>query len=267
MLDVEFFQLSDPGLVRGHNEDYMGHVLPRSDDEARTHGWLFALADGVGGHDRGEVASSVAVETLIDRFKKATPQEPLTTVLPKLIQAANIQVFETRMGTGPSGSSMATTLVACALRFDRAIVSHVGDSRCYLIRNGVAEPLTRDHTVSNEQLRLGVITAGEAASSQVSHVLSRALGNDMFINVDTSEHQVFAGDLLLLCSDGLHNSIRSKDIAQITSEAVNLQAAAHKLLDLAKQRDGSDNISMQVIRVNGVERVGMYRGRHYKLPQ
>ena len=265
MLDVEFAQLSDPGSMREHNEDYLGHVLPQTQQEARTHGWLFALADGVGGQDRGEVASSTAVESLLDGFRRANGGEPLTFLLPKLVQAANTSVFEKGAGAGPGGNSMATTIVACALRYDRLIVTHAGDSRCYLVRQGNAVPLTQDHTVSNEQVRLGLISAREAAKSQNSHLLTRSLGNDMFISVDTAEHQIYADDVLVLCSDGFHNSVSTHDLAQIARPASNLDEAAHELVSLAKQRDGSDNISVQLIRVRGVERVGMYRGRHYKL--
>jgi protein phosphatase len=160
---------------------------------------------------------------------------------------------------------MATTMVACALRYDHAIVSHAGDSRCYLIRQGYAAAVTRDHTFTNEQLRMGAVTAGEAVRSQVSHVLSRSLGNNMFLSVDTSENQIMADDVLLLCSDGLHNSVNSDDIGKIVGHGAPLRESAQQLIDLAKQRDGSDNISVQLIRVRSVERVGMYRGRHYKL--
>lgn len=262
---MEFAQLSDPGLIREHNEDAIGHIAPRTAEEVRTHGWLFALADGVGGQDRGEVASRVAIDALLSGFRNLTPAEPLTTALPRLVQAANTQVYETAISTGPAGSSMATTVVTCALRYDRAIVSHVGDSRCYLVRQGYAVALTRDHTLSNEQLRMGVVSAREAAAAQTAHLLSRALGNDMFISVETSEHQVFAGDLLLLCSDGLHHSISTNDLVERASHNSDLQKTADELVALAKQRDGSDNISVQLIRIRGVERVGMYRGRHYRL--
>src|ERR1035438_1528746 len=102
---------------------------------------------------------------------------------------------------------MATTLVACALRFDRVVVSHVGDSRCYSIRNGQATALTRDHTVVGEQARLGLISAREASEAETRHVLTRSLGNGMFVNVDTCEQMLVEGDVLLLCSDGLHGAV------------------------------------------------------------
>jgi len=266
MLDVEFSQVSDPGRTRDHNEDYLDHLAPGSPDEARIRGWLFALADGVGGHDFGEVASRAAVEKLISGFRQAQGGEQLTTLLPRLVQAANTHVFETAMAARQGGgASMATTLVTCALRFDRAVIAHVGDSRCYQIRNGQARQLTRDHTVANEQIRLGLITKGEANGLPTSSILSRSLGNDMFVVVDSSEHHVLAGDVLLLCSDGLHHSIRETDMVEALKHTGDLESAAAQLVSIANQRDGRDNISVQLIRVKSVERVGMYRGRPYKL--
>lgn len=265
MLEVEFAQLSDRGQAREQNEDYLGWVLPVSADQARTHGWLFALADGVGGQERGEVASRVAVESLLDGFRGAPGGELHTVLMPRLIQAANARVYEAGRTTGPGGTAMATTLVTCALRFDRAVVAHVGDSRCYLVRRGLGELLTRDHTVASEQVRLGVLSAREAAEVPTRHVLSRSLGNDLFVSVESSEHQVLPGDVLVLCSDGLHGSVTGSEIARLVGHAADLNLVAQELVALANQRDGSDNISVQLIRVRNVERVGMYRGRPYKL--
>ena len=159
MLDLEFAQASDCGRVRDHNEDYLGYVLPEVPEQEQTHGWLFALADGVGGQQLGEVASRTAVETLLAGFRKAGRGEQLRSLLPRLVQAANEQVFETGLAGKSGGLAMATTLVTCALRFDRAVVSHVGDSRCYSIRHGRATALTRDHSVVGERERLGLISA------------------------------------------------------------------------------------------------------------
>jgi protein phosphatase len=265
MLDVEFAQFSDPGKVRGHNEDYFGFSAPSSPARVRSHGWLFVLADGVGGHDRGEVASRTAVESLLEAFPRAAAGEPPAALLARLVASANTRVVEAGLATGAGRSRMATTIVACLLRHDRAAVAHVGDSRCYLIRGGRAVQLTRDHTVTNEQVKLGLISAGEAANASTRHLLSRSLGNELFVNVDTAEHQVAAGDLLVLCSDGMHNSVTAADMVEVTGRSGDLDEAARALTELAKQRDGGDNISVQIIGVRNVERVGMYRGRPYKL--
>ncbi|HJT86298.1 MAG TPA: protein phosphatase 2C domain-containing protein [Bryobacteraceae bacterium] len=264
-LDLEFAELSDPGRVRGHNEDFLGRALPESAARARTHGWLFAVADGVGGQDQGEVASRVAIETLIAGFNQSPAGESHSSLLQRLVQAANVQVYETGRAASPGGTAMATTIVACALRYDRAAIAHVGDSRCYLVRRGKASVLTRDHTVVNDQVRLGVLSTRDAARSEARHVLSRSLGNDLFVGVETSDHQVFPGDVLLLCSDGLHGALEPPDIAGAVARNAPLGDAAARLVALANQRDGGDNISVQLIRVRSVERVGMYRGRPYKL--
>ena len=160
---------------------------------------------------------------------------------------------------------MATTLVACAFRYDRAVVAHAGDSRCYLIRQNQTRLLTRDHTVAQEQARIGLITAKEAAEAPTRHVLSRSLGTDLFVNIETNDIQVYPGDVFLLCCDGMYHSVEPSEMAAIAGHGADLKIAAQRLVDIANQRDGSDNISVQLIRVRSVERVGMYRGRPYKL--
>jgi serine/threonine protein phosphatase PrpC len=265
MLDIEFAQISDPGQQRAGNEDYLGYFLPPNPEQARSHGWLFALADGVGGHEKGEVAAQTAVEALLAGFRAAGKGEQLTSLLHRLVQTANARVFETAIASGTTGAGMATTLVACALRYDRAVVAHVGDSRCYLLRGNHAQVLTRDHTVASEHARLGLLSEEEAADADTRHVLSRSLGTGLFVGVEIADHQVMAGDVLLLCSDGLHGCIKPQEIAAIVGHEPDLNVAARQLVTLANERDGSDNVSAQLIRVQSVERVGMYRGRPYKL--
>jgi PPM family protein phosphatase len=265
MLDLEFVARTDDGRVRDHNEDYLGYAPPATPAEARSHGWLFALADGVGGHNMGEVASRAAIESMVAGFQGSPGGESHAALLPRLVQKANTHVFETAVAGGRNSAGMATTIVACALRFDRVTVAHVGDSRCYLVRGGKATQLTRDHTVANEQIRLGLISAQEAGEGSTRHILSRSLGTEMIVNVETNDHLLLPGDVLLQCSDGLHGSVEASEIAALCSHGLDLVAASEKLVALANERDGSDNISVQLIRVRDVERMGMYRGRPYKL--
>jgi len=265
-MDIEFAQFSDLGRVRPGNEDYLGYVQPSSPEEARARGWLFVLADGVGGTDLGEVASRTAVESVLAGFREASRGEPNATLLPALIRKANARVLDAARTAAPGGSNMATTIVACALRHDRVVVAHVGDSRCYLIRQGEARVLTRDHTLAAEHERMGLLSPSEAAESESRHVLSRSIGSQLTVNVEVNEHEVFAGDVLVLCSDGLHGAVTASEIAAIAGPAEILSAAAKRLVDIANDRDGSDNISLQIVRVRSVERVGMYRGRPYRLP-
>ncbi|HEX4002447.1 MAG TPA: protein phosphatase 2C domain-containing protein [Candidatus Acidoferrales bacterium] len=266
MIDVEFAQLSDLGKVRQGNEDYLGCVEADTQEKARNNGWLFVLCDGVGGHDLGEVASKTAVESVLEGFRKSPAGQLHPALLTSLVRTANMRVLEAGHEANPAGSRMATTIVACALRHDRATVAHVGDSRCYLIRGGQATLLTRDHTLASEHVRLGLISAADASTAETRHLLSRSLGSALSVNVDVSEHQVLVGDVLILCSDGLHGSVAGSEMAAIAGNAADLPKAAQRLVDVANQRDGGDNISLQIIRVRGVERVGMYRGRPYRLP-
>jgi protein phosphatase len=260
MLEIDFAELSDVGRLREGNEDYLGHVAPDTSEQARSHGWLFVVADGVGGHEKGEVASRTAVETVLEGFRKAPRGEPLSSLLQNLVRKANTRVLESGMDSG-----MATTVVACALRYDRAVIAHVGDSRCYLIREKAAMLLTRDHTIASEQARLGLLSSEDMAESETRHILSRSLGTELTVSAEVSDHQVLPGDILLLCSDGLHGALAPGDIARVVSETGDVEVAARKLVALANEKDGSDNVTAQVVRVQNVERVGMYRGRPYKL--
>ncbi|HKD75770.1 MAG TPA: protein phosphatase 2C domain-containing protein, partial [Ktedonobacterales bacterium] len=247
-----------------NNEDYLGYLLPYTPEQLRSHGCVFVLADGVGGQQKGEVASQLAIETVLDGFSHAKSGEPHKTLLARVIQAANLQVYE-EGSASLANAGMATTIVACALRADRAVIAHVGDSRCYLVRDGRAKTITRDHTIAAEQIRLGVMSAPEAAESPNRHLLSRSVGNDMMVNVEIDEIQVQKGDLFLQCSDGLHASVFPEDIASVVARNDSLHAAAEKLVAMANERDGSDNVSVQLIRIHDVERTGMYRGRPYNL--
>lgn len=260
MLEIDFAELTDRGLVRPGNEDYLGHVTPDTPEQARSHGWLFVVADGVGGHAKGEVASRTAVEAVLEGFRKATRGEPLSSLLQSLVRQANTRVLDAGMNSG-----MATTLVACAMRYDRAVIAHVGDSRCYLVREKSARCLTRDHTVANEQSRLGLLSSEGISEAKTRHVLSRSLGTELSVSVEISDELILPGDVLLLCSDGLHGALSAGEIAKVVSETPDVEAAARRLVALANEKDGSDNVSAQVVRVQNVERVGMYRGRPYRL--
>ena len=266
MLDVIFGQTSDPGKLRTNNEDAMTSFVPRSRQEARSHGWMFAVADGVGGSDLGEVASARAVRVLAEEFPLAPPGTELVSLLPRLIQHANAAVRDERLDPERRGKRMATTVVSCALRYDQATISHVGDSRCYLVRNGKASALTSDHTVVNEQRKLGLISAVEAAQSEVRGVLARALGAEPFVTADTRTLPIRKDDFLVLCSDGLYSGMYEEDIARIVLQRKDMQQIAEELVRYAVEVDGSDNATAQVISIGSVESLAMYRGRPYRIP-
>lgn len=266
MLDVQFGAASDFGKVRTNNEDAMGTFIPSSRRQARSHGFLFAVADGVGGLDLGEVASSTAVSVVTEEFGSAQEGAMLISLLPRLIQRANAAVHDRSLAGGSGGCKMATTLVICAMRYDQAVVSHVGDSRCYLVRNGRARQVTQDHTLVNEQRKVGLISESEIKESDSRHVLLRSLGPEMFVSPDTTAITLEAGDVLVLCTDGLHDEMTEAMIAQIASQKKSADEIARDLVSRAVEIDGGDNTTAQVIRVRSVEQVGMYRGRPYRLP-
>jgi protein phosphatase len=266
MLDVQYGQASDPGKVRTNNEDAMGWSIPGSRHEARSHGFLFAVADGVGGLDLGEVASATAVSVVTQEFEKAQEGTMLMGLMPRLVQHANAAVHDCRLAPQYRGKNMATTLVVCALRHDQAVVSHVGDSRCYLVRGGHARQVTQDHTLVNEQRKMGLLSASDVAESESRHVLIRSLGPELFVAPDTTALTLQAGDVLVLCTDGLHDEVREDAIAEIVSQQKPADELARELVARAIEIDGNDNASAQVIRVRAVEQVGMYRGRPYRLP-
>jgi serine/threonine protein phosphatase PrpC len=266
MLDVVFGQATDPGKTRKNNEDAMGSFIPNSRHQARSHGFLFVVADGVGGLDLGEIASSTAVSVLVQEFEKAQGGAMLISLLPRLVQHANAAVHDRTLAPEFRGKKMATTAVACALRHDQAIVSHVGDSRCYLVRKGVAKQVTQDHTWVNEQRKMGVISASDIATSESRHVLIRSLGPEMFVSPDTTALTLQPGDVLVLCSDGLHDEMPAETMASIVSQNKPVDEIAQELVARGVEIDGNDNTTAQVIRVRSVEQVGMYRGRPYRLP-
>ena len=195
MLDIEFSELSDLGRRAITTKIIWATSLPPRRTGARTHGWLFALADGVGGHEQGEVASQGRSRESACRLSRGSPGR---TALHRCCRAwcrkPISSVYETRrQAPAPGGTAMATTVVACALRYDRAVVAHVGDSRCYLIRHGKlgSSPAITPSLAS----RCGWVSfpRKEAAELRHRHLLSRSLGADLFVNVEIGEHQVLAG--------------------------------------------------------------------------
>ena len=266
MLEVQFGQATDFGKVRKNNEDAMGVFVPSSRRQNRSHGDLFAVADGVGGMDLGEVASDRAISVLTENFSRAQAGAMLSTLLPRLIQQANTAVHDCTLEPQYEGKKMATTIVACALRYDQAVISHVGDSRCYLVRGGQARLITQDHTWVNEQKKLGLISAAEIPDAASRHALIRSLGPEMFVSPDTTTLTLQPGDIFVLCTDGIHDEMEDSEIAAIVSRNKPPADLAAELVARAVEIDGGDNTTAQVLCVRSVERVGMYRGRPYRLP-
>lgn len=248
---VEAFGLSDMGVRRTTNEDSFA-VLPDLD--------LFMVADGMGGAAAGEVASRMAIDAVSAMFQdpditwpRGLTQRPPTaglTLLAAGIEYANARVHAAAV-TDPSLAGMGTTIAALLVRGDTAVLAHVGDSRIYGLRGRRIEQLTTDHTLTNALVQAGVLTQADAATSEVRHMLSRAIGTDAEVEVDVRVVGVHPGDTFLLATDGLHGVADDETIAAILLREQDLTAAAARLIERANELGGPDNTSVVLVRVSG----------------
>lgn len=228
---------------------------------------LFVVCDGMGGHAAGEVASRLGVETIQTWMAKylggeATAQvgEPLpnysrkSNFLVSSIQMANRAIYEAAQGK-QEYAGMGTTVVAVLSLGDQVALAHVGDSRIYRIRNGQISQLSRDHSLVQLQLDRGIISPEEAHESQYRHMITRALGLKDSVEVDLEEQPVQAGDVLLLCSDGLSDLVEDREmLATVQEHANDLEKACQALLDRANFKGGDDNITALLIQARGDDR-------------
>jgi protein phosphatase len=247
------FGRTDVGLRRPHNEDSIA-LTPEIG--------LFAVADGMGGHAAGEVASHTAVQILSDFVRLSVHDQDFTwpfgfddkysrgeNLLYTAVQLANRKVCEIAQ-ENPDYLGMGTTLAVVHMRDREAVIAHVGDSRIYRLRDGELDLLTTDHSWVNEQLQRNVLTEEEARNHRWRNVITRALGNRPDIDIDLRTLPVRPGDLFLLCSDGLTTMLDHQQIAQtLIEEGHDPEAACHALINAANQAGGNDNISVILIRV------------------
>ncbi len=243
---------TDVGRVRSNNEDCFRLVQPLN---------LFVLSDGMGGEAHGEIASALAVETVVKHCMEAesnaaapiygNPPAGLSAHTKRLMSAvhlANRNIYSSAQ-EHPEQAGMGATLTALWVSGDALSIAHVGDSRAYLLRNGVLQQLTNDHSLVAEQVRRGIISASEAEQSEMQSVLLRALGTQAEVEVDSEEQALFPRDLLLLCSDGLTRMVTDPEIAGTLQAETDPQKAAERLIALANDTGGVDNISVIVIRL------------------
>lgn len=223
--------LTDVGRVRSHNEDAVLAYPP-----------LFAVADGLGGHEAGEVASSLSIETLRDH----APRRADAAALARAVKAANREVIRAaREGVG--GTGMGTTVTAAIVEGTRVVVAQVGDSRAYLLHGTTLSRVTQDHSLVADLIRDGSLTEAEARRHPQRSVITRALGTDPGLAVDTFEIDSSPGDRLLLCSDGLTSMLPDDTIAELLGGYRDPSSAAHALIEAANGAGGQDNISVVVV--------------------
>jgi PPM family protein phosphatase len=232
--------LTDTGLVRDHNEDFFSCINLREST-------LFVVADGMGGHDAGEVASRLAVETACKEVQDGAQGEyDPQKLLEKAVQRANTEVI--REGES-KGSNMGTTLILALMRQDRAYIASVGDSRTYWIENGSMRQITEDHSLVAKLVSAGKLTREEARNHPKSNLLYRTIGSDENVKVDTFQVDLKRGGSLLLCTDGLWGEVTDEDIHSVCASERDLKAACSSLIQLANENGGKDNITAVVVRV------------------
>jgi serine/threonine protein phosphatase PrpC len=241
----------EPGEVRPHNEDYAGVFAPTIPDDAWDRGPLFIVCDGLGGHAAGEVASRTAVEAALASWTTGAPGAP-HQALRAATRAANVAVFDAALARNRRG--MATTFTALTLAGREAVIGHVGDSRCYLIRKGATTQLTNDHSRVGEMLRSGLITADQAANHPARSMISRCVGSEPSVQVDIIRQPTQAGDTFILCSDGLWDVVGRREMTEAvgaigTPAMPTVIAAADALIDQALARDTPDNVTILVVRI------------------
>ncbi|HEX9458715.1 MAG TPA: Stp1/IreP family PP2C-type Ser/Thr phosphatase [Thermoanaerobaculia bacterium] len=245
-MDVKAYGLTDVGRQRQHNEDSFLVA-----DEAK----LFLVADGMGGHAAGEIASRIAVDS-ISEFIVHTKEDDgtwphaydehytrTTNRLMAALRMANTRVLEA-MRKDAKLRGMGTTVVACMADHDKISVAHVGDSRAYMIRNGKISRITNDHSWVFEQVQAGMLTEAEAEKHPLRNVITRALGGALSVNPEASEIDCRPGDIYLLCSDGLTGMVPEDQILELViANADDLEKACRQLIDVANEHGGLDNVT------------------------
>jgi PPM family protein phosphatase len=245
--------LSDTGKVREHNEDMIG---------TETDIGLFVLADGMGGYNAGEVASGIAVKTIVNLVRDAVAREDLAAndpetglsrrsiILRDAIHRANKIIYHTSR-TQPNCEGMGTTVVACLFHDNRISIAHVGDSRLYRLRDNRFEQLTLDHSLLQELVDRGFYSQQEAQRASNKNYVTRALGVEQTVEVEINEELVQKSDYYVLCSDGLSDMIEDEDIhLTISTFSDNLEIVAKQLIQLSNDNGGRDNISVIMARID-----------------
>lgn len=246
-MNYQFCAKTDPGRARDNNEDSVAF-----DGATRT----VVLADGMGGYNAGEIASGMATafikselsRWLLEAGAGANVRE-VRRAMEICVDNANLSIFNAA-SSNAQYAGMGTTLVVGVFTGDKLLVGHIGDSRCYRLRAGVLERITKDHSLLQEQIDAGLITLEQAATSSIKNLVTRALGVEDTALLEVNEFAVQAGDLYLLCSDGLSDMIDDAAIARIVATESSLEQKAIQLVDAANENGGRDNISVLMVAVS-----------------
>ncbi|MGO9452851.1 MAG: PP2C family protein-serine/threonine phosphatase [Candidatus Binataceae bacterium] len=233
--------LSDIGMERDSNEDSCGYLIEGSDTV------VFAVADGIGGYEGGEVASAMAVEKTFEAWRDSPASWGAGKRLARAVQRANIEIHN-RALTVPELRMMGTTLTAVAIESGMLYAAHVGDCRLYLFRGHKVVQLSKDHSVTGERVRMGMMSEDQARVHPERSMLTRTVGHDLIASVDRISMPLVRGDRLVLCSDGLYNVLREAEIEYVTRDQ-DAASSCRNLIDAANERRTGDNLTAAVFRM------------------
>ena len=245
---MELAGLTDVGCVRENNEDGYSYCEPENEASFAALGRLAIVADGMGGHEGGQIASRIALDVVTETYTASAEADPQKRLLKALTDAH--QRIQQQARGNPALSNMGTTCTAFALVNARLYFVHVGDSRLYLLREGKLRVLTRDHTLIARLLERGIVRPEDADTHPQKHVLTSALGvsDDIEIDFPAEPVSIQTGDTLMICTDGLWGQMDSGEIQQALASQ-SPAAACRALVQLAKDRGGPDNITLQIARI------------------
>ncbi len=235
---MKSYCLTDIGIKRSTNQDF----VYASDQPVGKLPNLFIVADGMGGHNAGDMASRCTVETMVDYITESTGEERPIPILEAAVMTANRRVFE-QAQSDRSLEGMGTTLVAATVVGGCLYVANVGDSRLYLLDSKIRQ-ITRDHSLVEEMVRAGQIGREEARSHPEKNVITRAVGVRSKVRIDFFDVSLYPGDRFLLCTDGLTNMVEDEEIFRLVRKEASLEEAAQNLVNLANRNGGKDNISV-----------------------
>lgn len=235
--------ISDIGKCRKNNED----AYYVSDETSPLHG-LYIVADGVGGSNAGEVASNGAILSFLEYVKSHKDTQEVTDLMTGGFQYANQLIFE-ESKTSKALAEMGTTMVAAIIQDDKAYIAHVGDSRAYLMKKEILSQLTTDHSYVMELVKKGEITKEQAAVHPDRNSITRAVGIEERVETDLAVFPVEKGDLLLLCTDGLSDSLTEEELAQMLRQKKSIRKKAKQLVETANLRGGYDNITLVLVEI------------------
>lgn len=263
---VQVFGKTDLGKTREHNEDcFLVADLTRHsaslqpavrEHEVGERGSLFVVADGMGGAAAGELASDMATQAIYNHLSQTWTSDSETTEqqfafrLKEAVERANTELH-TYAKAHPEVRGMGTTTTAAGVLGEHAYLSQVGDSRAYLVRGGTAHQLTKDQSLMQRLVEAGELTEEEAAQSERRNIILQALGPDPRVKVDLTHQELRRGDVLVLCSDGLSGQVRKEEIAETVTREPTLQGVCERLIALANERGGPDNITVIAVRFDG----------------